>query len=236
MVIIFWDAYIALFSLLAQLVGYALIQSELQRLLKYVPKTSTIVLVHFPASYIELNGQKGTCCLPTAHRTTGVYSQALSYNIISDANQRGWQRKAVVVQPRLDDREDLSTALLNITPLNYRCICAYGRTQSHVDHLVGEISNIGNPDATGKCDYGFHVKTTEQFVDMSEAIQALTVSAHVNALDHSHTDLMRPGSALRSSIKLPLTMNYTWTITGFYVTSCPKEISREEELARAHCP
>ncbi|KAF5311324.1 hypothetical protein D9611_012548 [Ephemerocybe angulata] len=98
--------------------------------------------------------------------------------------------------------------------------------QAHSDYLVNEITNLGDPDASGHCDYAFPVKSTEDFINMSEAMQALAVSAYAGALEHSHSDKYTTafGEMLDladMSFESPLKLNDTWTIAGGYVTSCP---------------
>ncbi|KAF5318267.1 hypothetical protein D9611_014690 [Ephemerocybe angulata] len=115
--------------------------------------------------------------------------------------------------------------------------------QAHSDYLVNEITNLGDPDASGHCDYAFPVKSTEDFINMSEAMQALAVSAYAGALEHSHSDKYttafgemlgleaRYATWISTAVKYqdladmsfesPLKLNDTWTIAGGYVTSCP---------------
>ncbi|KAF6749820.1 ferritin-like domain-containing protein [Ephemerocybe angulata] len=115
--------------------------------------------------------------------------------------------------------------------------------QDHSDYLINEISNLGDPDAAGHCDYAFPVKTTEDFINLSEAMQALAVSTFAGALEHSHSDIYTTAfgemlglearyatwisTAVKNqdladmSFESPLKLNDTWTIAGGYVTSCP---------------
>ncbi|KAF6745847.1 ferritin-like domain-containing protein [Ephemerocybe angulata] len=60
--------------------------------------------------------------------------------------------------------------------------------KAHSDYLVGEMTNLGHADAAVGCDYTFPVKTTEDFINMSEAIQAHAVSTYAGALDRSQSD------------------------------------------------
>ncbi|KAF5311330.1 hypothetical protein D9611_012565 [Ephemerocybe angulata] len=61
--------------------------------------------------------------------------------------------------------------------------------KAHSDYLVGEMTNLGHADAAvGNCDYTFPVKTTEDFINMSEAIQAHAVSTYTGALDRSQSN------------------------------------------------
>ncbi|KAF6745873.1 ferritin-like domain-containing protein [Ephemerocybe angulata] len=60
--------------------------------------------------------------------------------------------------------------------------------KAHSDYLVGEITNLGHADAAVGCDYTFPVKTTEDFVNMSEKLQALAVSTYAGGRDRSQSD------------------------------------------------
>lgn len=58
--------------------------------------------------------------------------------------------------------------------------------KAHSDYLVGEMTDLGHADATvGNCDYTFPVKTTEDFINMSEELQAFAVKTYAGALDRS---------------------------------------------------
>ncbi|KAF6745865.1 ferritin-like domain-containing protein [Ephemerocybe angulata] len=122
--------------------------------------------------------------------------------------------------------------------------------KAHSDYLVGEITNLGHADSTAGCDYAFPVKTTEDFINMSEAIQALAVSTYVGALDRSQSDTYttvfggmlgveaRYANWISTAVKYqdladmsfeyPSSMNDTWTIAGLYVTGCPPGIAPED--------
>ncbi|KAF5311301.1 hypothetical protein D9611_012605 [Ephemerocybe angulata] len=122
--------------------------------------------------------------------------------------------------------------------------------KAHSDYLVGEITNLGHPDYTAGCDYAFPVKTPEDFINMSEAIQALAVSTYVGALDRSQSNIYttafgkmlgveaRYASWISTAVKYqdladisfeyPSSMNDTWTIAGLYVTGCPPGIAPED--------
>ncbi|KAF6742944.1 ferritin-like domain-containing protein [Ephemerocybe angulata] len=60
--------------------------------------------------------------------------------------------------------------------------------KAHSDYLVGEMTNLGHADAAVGCDYTFPVKTTEDFINMSENLQALAVSTYAGARDRSQSD------------------------------------------------
>ncbi|KAF6746375.1 ferritin-like domain-containing protein [Ephemerocybe angulata] len=61
--------------------------------------------------------------------------------------------------------------------------------KAHSDYLVGEMTNLGHADdAAVGCDYTFPVKTTEDFINMSEELQALAVKTYTGALDRSQSD------------------------------------------------
>lgn len=125
-------------------------------------------------------------------------------------------------------------------------------TQGHVDWLVQEISGLGNAFATGSCTYGFPVNTVQDFVDLSEAFQALAVSTYTGAAHRVQTERYSTAFAsmlgvearfsnwISTSVKQqdlwgaafenPGSFNTTWTIAGQYVTGCPAGVDPEDIL------
>ncbi|KAF5311291.1 hypothetical protein D9611_012616 [Ephemerocybe angulata] len=118
--------------------------------------------------------------------------------------------------------------------------------KAHSDYLVGEITKLGHGDSTAACDYAFPVKSTEDFINMSEAIQSLAVSTYVGALDRSQSDAYttvfgkmlgdeaRYATWISTAVKdqdladisyeSPSSMDNTSTIAGISVTDCPAGI------------
>ncbi|KAF6746332.1 ferritin-like domain-containing protein [Ephemerocybe angulata] len=114
--------------------------------------------------------------------------------------------------------------------------------KAHSDYLVGEITKLGQADSTVGCEYAFPVKTAEDFINMSEAIQARAVSTYVEALDRSQSDTYttvfgkmlgdeaRYATWISTAVKdqdladinfeSPSSMDNTLTIAGISVTDC----------------